>query len=83
VLVVGRGSGDTTSAAIYAVPINGDPPRELAVIGGAAGAAVSVSPDGKSVVYSVQDVRTTSLLLVDLRAVMKGAAVQTGSARKP
>ena len=83
VLVVGRGSGDTTSAAIYAVPINGDPPRELAVIGGAAGAAVSVSPDGKSVVYSVQDVRTTSLLLVDLRAVMKAAAVQTGSARKP
>ena len=82
VLVVGR-TGDTTSARIYAVPINGDAPRELAVVGGAAGAAVSVSPDGKSVVYSVEDVRATSLLLVDLRAVMKGAAVQTGSARKP
>jgi len=83
VLVVGQRAGDTTSAHIYAVPINGDPPRDLAAIGGASGASASLSPDGKSIVYSVQDARTTSLLLVDLRPAMKAAAVQAGTSRKP
>jgi Tol biopolymer transport system component len=82
-LVVGQRAGDTTSAHIYAVPIDGGAPRELASVGRPSGAAVSVSPDGKSIVYSVQDVRTTSLLLVDLRPAMRGGTVQTGGARKP
>ena len=82
-LVVGQPSSDTTSAHIYAIPLNGDAPRELASIGGPGEGAISISPDGKSIVYSVQDVRTTSLLLVDLRPAMKAGAVQTGSSRKP
>ena len=82
-IVSGQRDGDTTSVHVYAVPLNGDPPRELASVGGGSGTAASFSPDEKSIVYSVQDLRTTSLLLVDLRSVMKAGAIQAGSSRKP
>jgi Tol biopolymer transport system component len=71
-LVFGQAAGDSTGAHLYSVPLNGDPPRIIANVGGTNGASISQSPDGKSVAYTVQAERTTTLLLVDLRDILSG-----------
>jgi Tol biopolymer transport system component len=76
-LVFGRAAGDTTGTRLYSVPLNGGAPRSVASVGDANGASVSPSPDGKSVAYTVQAERTTSLLLVDLRAILTGKSAST------
>jgi len=72
VLVFGLAAGDTTGVRLYSVPLNGDAPHSIASVGDANRASASPSPDGKSVAYTVQAERTTSLLLVDLRAILSG-----------
>ena len=71
-LVFGQPSGDSTGTHLYSVPLNGDAPRMIASVGGANGASVTQSPDGKSFAYTVQAERTTTLLLVDLRDILSG-----------
>jgi Tol biopolymer transport system component len=73
-LVFGQQAGDTVGTRLYSVPLNGDPPRAVATVERSGGASVTVSPDGKSIAYTVQASRTTSLLLVDLRAIISSAA---------
>ena len=73
-LVFGNRSGETDTR-IYRVPLNGDTPRAFADVGKAlwfgATSAASASPDGRSVVYSIEaEAPTTSLVLVDLRGAV-------------
>lgn len=77
-LVFGQHAGDTTGAKVYSVPLNGDTPRAIATLPSTAGAGLTVAPDGKSFAYGVNDGRTTSLLLVDLRAVLARGAARPG-----
>jgi Tol biopolymer transport system component len=60
---------------LHRVPLNGDPPRAVANIGafrqGNGLVAASASPDGRSVVYSVQpEPSAESLVLIDLRGAI-------------
>jgi len=69
ILILGRRDTDTTTASLYSVPVNGDPPRALATLGRLPGnAPMTISPDGKSIAYPVLESHTLNLLLVDLRA---------------
>jgi Tol biopolymer transport system component len=68
ILAVGRPARDTTGLRLYRVPLDGTAPREISRLGDiSSSAAASVSPDGNLVAYTVQESRTVSLLLVDLR----------------
>ncbi|MGA2382818.1 MAG: hypothetical protein ABSG61_05230 [Gemmatimonadales bacterium] len=74
-LVFGQRSGET-DIKIYRVPLNGDTPRVFADVGkprlywGLVSAA-SASPDGRSVVYSIEpEAPTQSLVLIDLRGAV-------------
>ena len=81
-LVFGNRSGET-DIRIYRVPLNGDAPRAFADVGKALWfgrvSAASASPDGRSVVYSIEpEAPTTSLVLIDLRG-----AVPRATSRSP
>jgi Tol biopolymer transport system component len=81
-LVFGHPSGET-DIKLYRVPLNGDAPRVFAEVGKSRQEAgvttVSASPDGRSVVYSVQpEPSTGSFILVDLRG-----AVPRATSRSP
>jgi Tol biopolymer transport system component len=65
-VVLGSENTDTTGAKLFVVPLGGGAPRAVTTVKSPAG-AFSVSPDGASVTYVVQQSRSTSLLLVDLR----------------
>jgi Tol biopolymer transport system component len=76
-LVFGRRNGDT-EIKLFRVPLNGDTPSIFTDVGRVmlAGSvfAASVSPDGRSVVYSVQpEASTASLMLIDLRGAIPRA----------
>jgi hypothetical protein len=74
-LVFGRARSDSIGLKLYRVPLNGDPPRAIANIGGLpSGAAVSLSPNGQSFVYAAHDSRTSTLLLVDLRPALSASS---------
>jgi len=80
-LVFGHPSGET-DIKLYRVPLNGDAPRVFAEVGKSRQEAgvttVSASPDGRSVVYSVQpEPSTGSFVLVDLRGAVPGAPSRT------
>ncbi|MHB1192263.1 MAG: TolB family protein [Longimicrobiales bacterium] len=84
-LVFGHRSGEAdreTDIRIYRVPLNGDTPRAFADVGkvlwfGAVSAA-SASPDGRSVVYSIEaEASTTALVLIDLRGAVPAATSRT------
>jgi dipeptidyl aminopeptidase/acylaminoacyl peptidase len=64
------GSDDTEGRRLYVVPLDGSPPRALSNAINP-GTAFSESPDGSSVAYTLQDSRTTSLLLVDLKPALR------------
>jgi hypothetical protein len=70
---------DDTIVRIYRVPLNGDTPSLLADAGvlprwSGTFLSTSVSPDGKSVVYSVQPESSTQTLgMIDLRGVIPGS----------
>lgn len=74
-LVFGRRAGEETTR-ILRVPLNGEAPHSIADVGGEVRwmEALSVSPDGKSVVYPVQHAPPTqSLVLIDLRRAIPRA----------
>ena len=81
-LVFGQRNGEP-NIKIYRVPLNGDTPRVFADVGtprlywGAVDAA-SGSPDGRSVVYSIEpEAPTQSLVLIDLRGAVPRATSRT------
>jgi Tol biopolymer transport system component len=78
-----KGGSDTTGAQLFAIPLNGDAPRELASVKNASGASVSLAPDGESIAYTSPGDRTTSLLLVDLRAVLKRGSSSASPRQAP
>lgn len=65
-IVLGAPSTDSTGSRLYVVPLGGGAPRALTTVKSPVG-AFSVSSDGASVTYVVQESRSISLLLVDLR----------------
>lgn len=65
-VALGSEGTDTTGARLFVVPLGGGAARALTTAKSPAG-AFSVSPDGASVTYVVQESRSMSLLLVDLR----------------
>lgn len=72
VLLFGTVNADTMGTRLYIVPLTGEAPRALALVGkDAARASASISPNGASVAYTVEEARTTSLLEVDLRPVLR------------
>ena len=75
-LVFGQRSGETLK--LYRVPLNGDTPRAFADVGTPlpplAFWYASASPDGRSVVYSIEpEAPTQSLVLIDLRGAVPRA----------
>jgi len=81
-LAFGRRPGDT-GAQLFSIPLNGDAPSVVATANDWAGASVSVAPDGQSIAYTVPGARTTSLLLVDLRPVLKRSPSSRSARRAP
>jgi dipeptidyl aminopeptidase/acylaminoacyl peptidase len=83
-LAFGRQAGnDTTGVQLFAIPLNGDQPRIVATVNNPSGVSVSVAPDGQSIAYTVPSARTTSLLLVDLRSVLKRSVSSRSPRRAP
>jgi len=71
-LVFGQRDGDSGNARLFSVPLNGDPPRDVADVGNVGNGSASASPDGTSTAYTVLAERTTTMLLVDLRGILSG-----------
>jgi Tol biopolymer transport system component len=67
-LLFGRRQSDTTATFLYSVPIDGGAPRVVSNAGDlTTNAAASISPDGNSVAYTVDQSHALNLLLVDIR----------------
>jgi Tol biopolymer transport system component len=56
-----------TGTRLFVVPLDGGVPRILKTLKRPVAPGISISPDGRSIAYPVQEERSTSLLLVDLR----------------
>lgn len=79
--VAGLPTADAVDVKLYSVPLDGSRPTVVASIGKESSSfALSVSPDGKNVIHTVQGEVTTSVLLVDLRPAL-AAAASRGSRR--
>jgi Tol biopolymer transport system component len=79
VMVFGRDRGDTTQKSLYAIPLDGGALRVVANLGRFPGGTttVSISPDGKSIAYSLQSEEgTVSLITLDLRPVLARAGLR-------
>jgi Tol biopolymer transport system component len=71
-LALGWSGDDGDDRRLYVIPLDGSAPRALANVNNPGG-EFSVSPDGSSVAYSVQESRTISLILVDLQPGLRAA----------
>ena len=70
-VVVGR-NGSDAPWGIYLVPINGDPPRRIVEVGNnVRSLTLSVSPDGLSLAYTPPGEPISTLLEVDVSALVK------------
>lgn len=80
VLVLGYRPNDTGNH-VFAVPVDGSRPYEVGAVNSFQPyASFSVSADGKSVIFASQRVAERSVVLLDLRAALKGAnSVTTGN----
>ena len=64
-IIVGR-DRNAQSPAIYRVPLDGSAPRLVVKLAGRPASQIDVSPDGKSILYTVMGPRASSFVLVDL-----------------